>query len=1256
MSFKTILTIFALVFSLSALTSSVRAQGTTSRITGTVTDGSGAAVAGATVTLTNEGTNVSSTTETSDSGIYTFDLIQIGNYSVSVEKAGFKKFVSKENAVSVNLAATVNVTMEIGGVAETVTVEGTVEQVQTSSSGNLGTTIDQRTVESLPIVGSRGRNPLSLLNFQPGIVSGINSAGGGVHVNGSRDRSFNFTLDGIDINESSAGGSNFTPLRPNPDSIQEFQVVTSNFTAELGRSSGAQVTFVTRSGTNQVRGSVFEFYRTPELNANEYQNNLNGRPKDQFVQHIFGGSVGGPIIKDKFFFFGNVQLLRSVDTAFITRTVYTEAARNGLFRYVSGTQANADGTVSTRQNAPTGTGTPSVDANGNPLFAACPATLPNPIPVGFACLNSYNVAANPSGVGLDPAIRQVLNTTPLPNNFSTGDGLNTAGYTFGTPGRERQYDFVSKFDYTFDQNSLLYVRYAQGEQNTFGDGGANGGRPIFPDTPNIVDTFRSPKNLAINYRWSPTSNIINEFIFGWSKFAFSFDTPEADPTIPYAFNLVAAPNINLASNARSVNTYQVIDNITWVKGDHTVKGGVNLRFNRAFDNRSGVGGPVNQIEPRVLFNPAATTFGAFALPATGINAANDLPRLRSTINDLLGRIGTYDQAYVSDPNNPNQFAPAGTRWTFETTYREYDFYIQDTYKLRSNLTFDLGLRWEFKLAPESDGRPILAPDKPVTLGAAPANDIRFVERKLFDNDLNNLSPSIGFAWDPFKKGKTSIRANYRLAYDRFATFLFSSSIFQSTPGNTFLGTNPNFNTGIGTATGANLIRNGLPNLAPTTTPENLRTPTAFSTNSITVVDPDLKFPEIHQFALSMQHEIFKDTVLEVNILGKRGTNLIGGYDANQINLNATDPRCGSQTFLQAFQAVQNSTAASNPGGVCLINYLIAGNNTTGAGTALFRTNAQFGAQVGTATAAGTNAVGAVAQALSQRTGATSLAANGFSPFFFQRFTQFTGGLNVIDSNDISKYRAMELILKRRFNRGLGFQFGYTFARSKDTRSFDPVFTTVSRGSAQAASSTPFDINNRQLNFAPSDFDRRHSFQATYVYELPFGRGRAFGSEIPRALDYIIGGWQLAGNVLWTSGSPFTVYSGSNTFSNVVQSTADCNGCSRDIGRLVQESGTNFWFDAETRALFSNPVAGSNGNTGRNYFIKPRYFQTDLSVSKNFQITERFNLDARLEAQNLTNNPSFDNPTAVFNSTIFGRIRDSVISGSRKMQASLKLNF
>lgn len=447
MSFKPILIIFAIGVFLLASIADAAAQGTTSRVTGTVTDSSGAAVEGATVNLTNEGTGVVLTTETSSGGTYTFDLIQVGTYQISVEKQGFKRFVSTGNVVNVNQPATVNTALEIGDVSATVTVESAVEEVQTSSSGNIGSTIEQRTIESLPIVGVRGRNPLELLNYQPGVVNGANT-GGGVHVNGSRDRAFNFTLDGIDINESTAGGSNFTPLRPNPDSIQEFQVVTSNSTAELGRSSGAQVTFVTRSGTNRFSGNIFEYYQAPEFLANEYQNNLNGRGKNQFVQHIFGGSVGGPIIKNRFFYFANLQLLRASDTALSYRPVYTQAARSGIFRYVVG-----------GQNTPFGASGATVDAAGNPLLPACSAT------VTTGCIATYNINANsatgtgnPTAVGLDPALLTIIRNSPLPNNFTggsapgggscTSDGLNVGCFLFNSPQRERQYDFVTKFDFS----------------------------------------------------------------------------------------------------------------------------------------------------------------------------------------------------------------------------------------------------------------------------------------------------------------------------------------------------------------------------------------------------------------------------------------------------------------------------------------------------------------------------------------------------------------------------------------------------------------------------------------------------------------------------------------------------------------------------------------------------------------------------------------------------------------------------------------
>lgn len=1239
------------------------AQGTTSRVTGTVVDSSGAAVAGATVTLTNEGNQVVvATATTNSSGAYLFDLIQPGLYKISVETDGFKRFESRNNTVLVNQPATVNVALEVGDVSAIVSVEATAEQVQTSSSGNIGGTVEQRTVESLPIVGTRGRNPLDILNFQPGVTNGANT-GGGVHINGSRDRSFNFTLDGIDINESTAGGSNFTPLRPNPDSIQEFQIVTSGFTAELGRSSGAQVTFVTRSGTNDFRGNLFEYYQSKGFMARSYASNVNGTDKENFIQHIFGGSFSGPLfnpgfgegtkpfdlLRDRAFFFVNLQMLRANDALLQTRTVYTPTARQGIFRWVRGGV----------------NGTGAVDASGTPIRPPCSAT------VTTNCIDSYNVATG-TGITLDPLLMGYINQMPAPNSYSaTGDGLNIAGFLFNSPQEEKQWDFVTKFDFKLNEQNNFYVRWAQGEQNTYGDA-ANGGRPRFPDAPNYVDTERTPKNLAANWRWAPSGKFVNEFVLGYSKFGFKFLTPEPDPTYAFIFNLPTDINTNFSYNARSFRTWQFVDNMTFDFSPHVIKAGANIRLGKSTDDRSSVAGGAIEL----AFNFSRTVNNNFNFPggtplptgSTVINSA-DRTRLENMINDMLGRVGTITQAYVNDPNNPSSFAAPGTRWLFDANHPELDFYVQDSWKLRQNLVLDLGVRWELRLAPTAaGGRPILVPNQDVTLGSTPTNTLTWTEGELFKDRYDIFLPTVGIAWDPFNDGKTSIRANYRKASDRFSTFLFSSFIFQSTPGNNALGSNTAFGQSGG------LLRNGLPSVAPTSSPQALRTPPAFSTNATTVIDPDVKFPSIHNWTVSFQREMFGGNVLEVNYIGKKATNLFGAYNVNQVDINGTLPGAG-ETFLQAFNSIRASTTYNSP----LINLLFTGSATNNAGTALFRSL--------NATAITQGSVATLALASSQRLclsadvtagRCTSAGLNQQligvhgNRSFFQPFTQYTGGLNVVDSNDFSFYNGLEFIFKRRMRQGISFQVGYTYALSKDTRSFDPVFTTVSGGTAQSAANTPLNNFDRKANYAWSDFDRRHSLLGTYVFELPFGRGKKFNSDND-VLSYIISGWQLAGTVRITSGRPFTVFAGLNTVSQTSGSYANCNNCPRDLGGLIQGNFENpsnpqlrnWWFNPDERALFSQPGPGEVGNTGRNYFIGPKYMETDISVSRNFRFTETMSFDLRVDARNLTNTPNFAFPTAVlpaglsqsgYGTSIFGRINADVVNGARRIQLSGKFNF
>ncbi|MDI1243654.1 MAG: carboxypeptidase regulatory-like domain-containing protein [bacterium] len=1236
------------------LVASVLGQGTTSRITGTVTDNNGAAVPGALVTLSNPSTNSSLTATTSDNGVYLFDLINPGTYTVTIEKEGFKKVISSNVVALINQPSTVNVALEIGDVSAVVNVESAAETVQTSTSGNVGSTIDQQTLQSLPIVGLRGRNPLDLLNFQPGVVVGSNT-GGGVHVNGSRDRAFNFTLDGIDINDTTAGGSNFTPLRPNPDSIQEFQIVTTNATAELGRNSGAQVTLVTKSGTNRYRGNIFEYYQTPGVNANQFESNLNKVGRPQFVQHIYGFSLGGPIptfglgeggkfrtLKDKAFFFVNYQRLFATETRLTTRTVYTEQARAGNFRYLVG----APNSIS------------AVNADGSPRFPNCSAS------VTTQCIRTYSVAAN-SPVSYDPFVSGILNDYPLPNSFAAGDGLNLARYVFNAPQNEKQWDLVMRFDYNLNDKNKFYLRYAEGAQITVADS-VNGGLQPFPGYPNLVDTTRRPKNYAFNHRWSPTAKFTNEAIFGISRFRFTFFNPEVRPDVPFILNSVADAFGNQLGNARAARTFQFVDNMTFDFSPHILKAGVNVRLGRVLDDRSGAGGA---IEGSVGFGAGSSEFVAapwnFNLPTTAANgiAAGDITTLRSLVNNLIGRIGSYTQGFVVSPGNPNSFAPAGTRWNFRAYYPEYDFYFQDTWRMFPNFIVDLGLRYEIKPSPTSNELPILAPDRLFTAGATPTNAITWEEKPMFANDTDNWGPSVGFAWDPFSDGKTSIRANYRLSYDRFATQVFTNSIWQGTPGNVFSGS------ATGIAQQNLLFRNGLPNLTPTRTPAQLRTPDAFSTASITLVDPDVKYPEVHSWFAGFQRDVFWDSVLEVNYIGKRGTHLFGGYDANQVDIFAKDPRC-SKNFLETFIAIKGGSTNE-----CLTNLMFTGNPSLQSGTTTFRGIAAISTTLSAPPTSdpSLNVGGSVATAarvVSQQTCSASNVTAGLctstsqqlisrsisNPYFFQRFPQFLGAMNVLDSNDYSRYNGIEVDLKRRLTGGLGYTIGYVWSVSKDTRSYDPVFTTVSRDNNQSASSTPFDLRDRNLNYSWSDFDRRHVLNATYVYELPFGKGRKWASDAPTALDWAIGGWQVAGRYNWSSGRPFTVYSGLYTVGNVTQATANCNDCPRNLGSLVERNGTNYWFSEEAEARFTQPAPGELGNTPRNYFIGPRRFQTDISISKKFRFTETLNFDLRVDAQNLTNTASFGLPTATANNSVFGQIRDNVASSARRIQFSGKLNF
>jgi hypothetical protein len=961
---------------------------------------------------------------------------------------------------------------------------------------------------------------------------------------------------------------------------------------------------ITKSGTNEIHGSAFWFYRTPRLNANEWENNLNGVGKRQFVQNIPGGSIGGSIIKNKLFYYGNVQFLNARESSLISRTVYTATAKAGVWRY------NTAG-----RNLPAGVAGATVDASGNV--------------VSGVNIGTYNIPANdPDRIGINPTTKRLIDASPLPNNFTGGDGLNTALYQFTALQFEKQHDVTMKFDYIINPTNTVFARISFGNQNTNCDRG-NGGSPQFPGLPCLVNTKRDPKNYAFNWRSAPTSSTTNELVFGLNRFAFTFAQGTPDMTKVSLAGPVTLPENYDVGNLRRLTTWQLVDNFAWFKGAHNIKFGVNLRFGSHQDTRGSLGG-FNATQNADFSRTVNTVDAArFNLP-TNINQANDRNPLESSINFLLGRVGNTNRGFTS-----NADAYVAGLYDFTTHFNEHDIYVQDTWKVRRNLTIDAGLRLELKMTPtNSEGR-IRHPNQAVAAGAAPSNTLKWVPGDLYRNAIGNWGPSLGFAWDPFSNGKTSIRGNYRIAYDRINSFVFSSTVFQNLPGIVLGDQNSTFGQNGGRLTNLPILN------PPAGKPSDLAQPAAFSTRNITVADPNFQMPTTHQWGFSIQREVMRNSFIEINYIGRRAYNLFGGFNANQTELRTNG-------FLDGVRTI-------NAGGESpLINQLMSVDSRKTAsetGSAAMR-------RIYT-TDLRNNNVGAIAQDISRRSvsGKGQPEAAGLSPYFFIAYPQFANAMFVVDANDWSSYNAIQAQFQRRMTGGLEFQFSYTFARSLDSRSFDPTFTVASGANNQSAGSTPFDIKNRNLNYGLSDFDRKHVAQTYWVWELPFGRGKRYLSQAGGLTQRLAGGWQIAGTGTFQSGRPFSVYSGFSTFNNVVQSFANCNGCDAHMGSVQDGPGGVKWYLTSAQiSKFSNPAMGELGNTGRNFLRGPGAFNMDASFLKRTMITERFSLELRADAINMTNTPTFGFPTATLSSTIYGRIRDNVISGSRKIQLGAKILF
>lgn len=1236
-----------------------------SGVTGVVNDANGALVPGVQVILADTKTAREQTTTTNDQGVYNFTNIQPGSgYRLTFTRDGFQTYIINEVKLGIGRTETQNAQLQPGQVSGTVTVTTTAgEATLNTTDASVGNVIGERQLRELPI--QIRSSPAALIGLQPGAVGSNVGAGGGNRtgsITGARADQGNITVDGIDVNDQATGQAFATTANAPIDSVQEFRAVTANPSAGEGRSSGGQIQIATKSGTNTFHGNLREYNRTATTAANSFFNNKNGVPRPQLTRNQFGGSFGGPLPypnfgegtgpafksgKDRIFFFFDYEGRRDAQGVSYLRIVPLQTFRNGQLGYVNAT-------------------------------AGCGATSrANTTPQCISYLSAAQVAAiDPAGIGPNQALLSIINSRyPLPNDLTAGDGINTGGFRFNAPSRRSDNTYTTRFDVNATRNQKIFSRFTISRRNQTDT--VNSVAQQFPGDvggPLIVDSSYS---YVFGHSWTISPSLFNQATFGVAKSILDFPNTNA-PTFPnsFTFSGLTAPFAGISTQGRQVTTPTIRDDATYSKGSHTLTFGVQFK---PIDSKSTLSNDLNF--PTIAGISLDNTFRPGNINANTTLTSN----YDAFFGLLLGRYSSIGTNFVYDPSGAPQ--PPGTGKLRDYVYKEYEYYVQDNWRARSDLTVTLGLRYQyysppyekngFQAAPNVDYQQLLS--KRIANAAAGisgpsaepfltyslignGNDVRPV----YEGDKNNFAPRASIAYNPsfegglmgaiFGKRKTVIRAGASKVYDRVAgglTFIQDqlSYIFDNSATTTF---------GRSTSIRTNLINDprftGFSTLPVQNAAPVITTPfTPFVQGGVGVgnetgefnysIAQDFEVPYSYTFSVGIQRELPGNFLLDVNYVKRLGRKLFTQSDAAQV-LNFKDPASG-QFLFDAFNAVQAQ--------------LQAGVAATAVTPQPFLENQMNAAAIATYGVPCLQLVGRTCTAYIAnrrttfiRNGDTSdtlqdLYALGLLAPNVGLSSQFSSNVYITNQGH-SKYDGLLISLQKRFSKGLEFDANYTLSNSKDNQS--SVVNTVTGGLL-------CDVTNVDACYGPSDFDIRHLFNLNGIFELPFGRGRAFGSDIPKLLDVFVGGWTISG--IFNARSGFALSSTTNSFPV---------GFIYNVPAIVigDRSGLNVRIHAdETGAIqyFDDPVAARNalrypkhGETGsRNVFRSPAYFSTDLALSKKFKMpwSERQFLTFRAEAFNAFNQTSFSIPSLAINGTTFGRIT-STLSPPRELQFALRYDF
>ena len=1117
----------------------------TGSISGTVSDPTGAVVSGAKVTITAQAIGLTRESKTDETGHYLIPLLPVAHYTVRVELQGFQTAEDKDVRLQVDERRELDFKLAPASVRETVDVSATEVAVETSTPA-LGQVINSQQVAELPL---NGRDFVQLATLTPGTTQETNtqsffnggpssevSARGSysLSVGGSRANSTDWLLDGNDNNELTAGGIS---ILPSIDAIQEFKVLTYNYSAEWGTRAGPTVLVTTKSGSNQFHGSLFEFLRNTDLDARSFF----AATTEKFNLNQFGGSLGGAIRKDKTFFFADYQGKQQRHGIPFVGLVPTAAMRNGDF--------SADAFGNPRSgflNNPDVSGATNThfqcDGSGNPL----PAAPDGSQQAGVDC-NKI-----PQGV-INPIAQKMINLYPLPNANNPSLGYN---YINQPVRKLNEGEFDVRLDHNFSDKDSAFARFSYDQATSFVPGGSPGFAEASPfaSTQGILNHGR---NVAVSETHVFSGNTVNQFSAGYNRI---FDYISSYGSGTCEAQALGIPGANLGGVSCGLTSTQM-DGGYWSLGDRgfaPFQGGTNVfSISDSFDMIRGnhdikVGGGIRANQMNVLAEGFQDGYWIF----TGLWGGEPMADLLEGLPSLA----IHDQTFNGNVT--------GRRWKL---FRPF---VEDDWRVTKNLTLNLGLAWAL-VTPVTEAANRQADFNPANgqflIAGQGANAAAGIQM-----DKTALEPRLGLAWKPFGSPKTVIRGGYAIFHDsswnqggqglwQNPPYYAESDAFAFGGACTFA--TAACATKYGLSPSALSVSNGFPIF---TAPPN---PVDF-TGTLIAQNLNFKQGRVQQFNVNVEHQLPGEIVLTVGYAGSRSSHIL--VDGNNLNVGSPSA-CGT----------------------------VAG-YTTGCGSG----GAAFGVP----------------------------------------FTQFAYS-TISNAFDIGRahYNSLQIKAETKSSRhGIYALLGYTYARAYDNGFTDGL------GSNLGATYWPLP-GNSTLDWGLSQINLNHNFTASMIYELPFGKGKRFGSSWNGAANTILGNWELTVIEKATSGFPvFVVDSNNQSGVNFQNNGNSLNRPDQTCNPQASNHTLSQWFNT---ACFAAPVAGELGTASRTPVSGPDFVNTDFSVIKHFLLPrEGMRLDFRAEVFNLFNHPQFATPGADFNSPATFGVVNSTVNNPRLIQFALKLGF